>query len=79
MDIRRGMGILPVKGLYDPLAHSAAVLIIGLRQHDDELRWAAPGDHIALAQAPEHQHLEIFYGDLLASLGKLLPFLPVDR
>ena len=59
MDLGWCVGILPVEGLADPLADSAAVFVIGLGKHHDDLGCAAPGEHISLAQAADQQLLQI--------------------
>ena len=78
MDLGRCVGILPVEGLADPLADSAAVFVIGLGQHHDDLGCAAPGEHISLAQAANQQLLQVIHSSVQTSPGKALPVLPVD-
>jgi hypothetical protein len=56
------VGILPEKGLDDPLAHQAAVFVIGLREHENQLALAAPGDHISLTKPLGGNGGEIFHG-----------------
>ena len=66
----RGVGILAAEVANDPLAYQTAVLVIGLRQHDNQLRGAAPGHHIALTKAVDHQCLQIVHGGVQLSPGK---------
>ena len=48
LDLCCHMGMCPVECGEDSAADHAAVFIVGLGQHDDELSGAALGDHITL-------------------------------
>ena len=69
-DIRGGVGILPAERFDDSLADHSAIFIICLRQHHDQLRLTAPGNHIAQPQIPHGNILEIFHGAIQASAGQ---------
>ena len=70
--------ILAVKGLDETLANKAAVLVIGLRQHDDKLRSAAAADDIALTQAGNKQFLQVFHGNIKTAASQRLFVLTVQ-
>ena len=46
MQLGRRVGILPAEGLDDPLADHAAVFVVGLGQHQNELGNTAPGGDV---------------------------------
>ena len=76
-DLRGRMGVLPVKRFDNTLANSAAVFIVGLGQHDHQLRHAAQADHIALTQISQNQRLQVFHGNIQTAPGKLFSKLAV--
>ena len=71
MQLGRRVGILPAEGLDDPLADHAAVFVVGLGQHQNELGNTAPGGDVSLAQTAADQIQQVFHHPVQAALGQL--------
>lgn len=78
VQIGRRVGILTAKGPDDPLADPAAVFIVGLRQHENILGYAATGGDVALAEAGADQLLKILHAPVQAPFGQFLVLIAGD-
>ena len=69
MQLGRRVRVLTVECPNDSVADHAAVFVLGLRQHENELGNAAPGGDIAAAEVAADHILQIFHAAIQTAPG----------
>ena len=73
------MRILLFERLEQTAAYGAAVLVVGLREHYDELGYGAAGNNVTLTQIVYKNILQIVHYAVKAAAGERFMILTVDR
>ena len=72
VDGYRRMRIFAVEGLDQTLTNRLAVFVVGLRQHDQQLRGTELGQDIALTKGIDADVLQVVHGVIQAAASQFL-------